>query len=49
MDKSFFELLFYRKKSGVFSTTYKNEHVNMNTDVDLDAAAPKMHGAAVFQ
>jgi len=36
------------KKSGTFSTAYKNEHVHLNGDVDLDITSPVVHGAGVI-
>jgi voltage-dependent anion channel protein 2 len=36
------------KKSGTVSTAYKNDHVHLNSDVDIDLAAPQFHGAGVI-
>lgn len=35
------------KKSGKIKTSYKQEYVNLNCDVDFDFAGPTIHGAAV--
>ena len=36
-----------RKKSGKIKTSYKQEYINLNCDVDFDFAGPTIHGAAV--
>lgn len=36
------------KKSGKIKTSYKQEYVNLNCDVDFDFAGPTIHGAAVL-
>lgn len=35
------------KKNGKIKTSYKQEYVNVNCDVDFDFAGPTIHGAAV--
>jgi len=35
------------KKSGKIKTTYKQDYINLNCDVDFDFAGPTIHGAAV--
>lgn len=35
------------KKSGKIKTSYKQEYINLNCDVDFDFAGPTIHGAAV--
>jgi len=39
---------FTSKKSGKIKTSYKQEYVNLNCDVDFDFAGPTIHGAAVL-
>ncbi|XP_054723435.1 voltage-dependent anion-selective channel protein 2-like, partial [Uloborus diversus] len=36
------------KKAGTIKTAYKNDHVHLNGDVDIDQSAPQFHGAAVL-
>ena len=40
---------FFSKKAGTLQTAFKNEHVHLNGDVDLDMAAPQLHGAGVIK
>jgi len=37
------------KKAGSLQTAFKNEHVHLNGDLDVDAAAPQLHGAGVIK
>lgn len=37
------------KKAGTLQTAFKNEHVHLNGDIDLDVAAPQLHGAGVIK
>jgi len=36
------------KKSGRIKTSYKQDHINLNADVDFDFAGPTVHGAGVL-
>lgn len=36
------------KKCGTFKSAFKNDHVHLNGDVDIDTAAPQFHGAGVI-
>ncbi|KFM64129.1 Voltage-dependent anion-selective channel protein 2, partial [Stegodyphus mimosarum] len=36
------------KKAATLRTAFKNEHVHLNGDVDIDATAPQFHGAGVI-
>ncbi len=38
----------FSKKSGKIKTSYKQDYVNVNCDVDFDFAGPTIHGAAVL-
>ena len=42
------DIWFLRKKSGRIKTSYKQDHINLNADVDFDFAGPTVHGAGVL-